>query len=130
MNGTIINIQDLIDEFNAELPRVYDNNGEQQIDEDKLEKAIEDAELHLLSYLKKVNIDIYNPSVKLIRELRRPMLSLTRKYYSNNNGAITENIISDYDSTINWLKDVAKGRVQLTSVVSKGSGWKNIQMVI
>lgn len=130
MIGNIINIQDVIDEFAFELPYYEDNNGDKVMDTNKIEKAIEDSELHLLSYLRKVNIDITNPNVTLIRELRRPMLSLTRKNYTNNIGSITEEVQKDYENTILWLKDVASGKVFLSSAVSKSAGWKTIQMVI
>ena len=110
-----ITIQDLIDEYGEyDLPKKIVND-EEVINEVKVNESITSARLKIESYLRKsgISLDPVSESTKL--ELRECIYNITRYFYSDNDGSMTEEIRARYETCIQYLKDIASGKVTLSS---------------
>lgn len=126
----LLTIDDLIEEFKLpNLPYFFNNNDERELDEDKCNSAITDAQYTIFSSLKKIGIDYQDVTEDLKRELRKHMLILTRYNFSSLMGSRTEDMKEDLALTNYWLEKVASGKIQLISEISKKSGWQSVRLV-
>ncbi len=106
---------DFIEEFGErDLP--VDDDGDLNID--KLNKSIDDAILLIESYLKASNVSM-PLNLEIQRELTNQLMNITRYYYSNNTGSITEEIRIRYKDAIDYLVKIANGTVKISSSEAK-----------
>lgn len=128
----LLTAQEVIDEFKLiGVPKIKDTNGNAVPDIEKIEDAINDAQVHTLSYLRKVGVNIQDITVDTERELRRTLLSLTRYYFNSavgGNVAEGSEIARNYEEAIDYLKSVSRGTLVLTTAKSKKSGFKIIKI--
>lgn len=122
-----IEIEDLINEYGEDdLPKKYDVNQEEVINSVKVNDSIVSARLKIESYLRTAGVTIpVEESVK--SELRECIYNITRFFYSDYDGGMTEEIQKRFDSCIQYLKDIASGKVRLSST-SNTAGFFNIPL--
>lgn len=121
-----ININNLINEFGEDdLPKKYEDELT-VINELKVNESIISARLKIESYLRSAGVEIpVIDSVKI--ELRECTYNITRYFYSDYDGGMTEEISKRYEMCIQYLKDIASGKVKLSSV-SSSAGIFNIRL--
>lgn len=122
-----ITINDLVNEYGEEdLPKKYNELDETVINETKVNESIISARLKIESYLRTAGIEIpVTDSIKL--ELRECIYNITRYFYSDYDGGMTEEIQKRFETCINYLKDIAAGKVKLSSV-STSAGIFNLPL--
>jgi len=121
-----ITILDLINEYGEEdLPKKIEDNDE-VINELKVNESIVSSRLKIESYLRTAGIEIpVSDSVKL--EIRECTYNITRYFYSDYDGGMTEEIQKRYEMCIQYLKDIASGKVRLSSI-SNNAGIFNLKL--
>lgn len=128
----LLTVQEVIDEYKlAGVPRIKDINGQTIPDNEKIADAINDAQVHTLSYLRKVGVNIDDITVDTERELRRTLLSLTRYYFNSAVGGNVQEgseILRNYEDAIEYLKAVSRGTLVLTTSKSRKSGFKILKI--
>lgn len=119
---------DLILRFNeTEITNLSDVDGNGLIDEDVLQRAIDDASYEIDSYLvSKYSLPLVNPPADLVRkacDITRFHLYQSRGFLKDNDSQIERN----YLRIIRYLEQVSKGTIELqitpsdTATASNGS---------
>lgn len=111
-----ININELINQFGEkDLPKTKDG-GSIVIDEDKINAAINQAELYFKQNLEAINVDTSKFEEPQISEIRMYLLDYTRWVYSNKDLRMTEQIEERFKNAVSWLSDVKKGKLKLINI--------------
>ena len=117
--GSWIDKADLIDEYGEiDLPFKDDGAGNKIDNDAKIDSSILSSESIVKGYLKKANVIKYDDSnveialnAEQINFIRESLLSITRYYYSDNTGGEDQMIVERYKTSIEFLKDIAKGNI-------------------
>lgn len=101
--SSIITRQDLIDRFGeGELVVLTDREGRGVIDEEVLNRAIEDAEAETVAYIQAAGLVLPSPPKVLVVKV----CDIAR-YYLHDNGE-TQVVLDRYKQAIAWLRDVVR----------------------
>lgn len=101
--SSIITRQDLIDRFGeGELVVLTDREGRGVIDDEVLNRAIEDAEAETAAYIQAAGLVLPSPPKVLVVKV----CDIAR-YYLHDNGE-TQVVLDRYKQAIAWLRDVVR----------------------
>lgn len=101
--SSIITRQDLIDRFGEdELVLLTDREGRGVIDDEVLNRAIEDAEAETAAYIQAAGLVLPSPPKVLVIKV----CDIAR-YYLHDNGE-TQVVLDRYKQAIAWLRDVVR----------------------
>ena len=101
--SSIITRQDLIDRFGEdELVLLTDHEGRGVIDDEVLNRAIEDAEAETAAYIQAAGLVLPSPPKVLVIKV----CDIAR-YYLHDNGE-TQVVLDRYKQAIAWLRDVVR----------------------
>jgi len=101
--SSIITRQDLIDRFGeGELVVLTDRDGRGVIDDEVLNRAIEDAEAETAAYIQAAGLVLPSPPKVLVIKV----CDIAR-YYLHDNGE-TQVVLDRYKQAIAWLRDVVR----------------------
>lgn len=101
--SSIITRQDLIDRFGEdELVLLTDREGRGVIDDEVLNRAIEDAEAETAAYIQTAGLVLPSPPKVLVIKV----CDIAR-YYLHDNGE-TQVVLDRYKQAIAWLRDVVR----------------------
>lgn len=101
--SSIITRQDLIDRFGeGELVVLTDREGRGVIDDEVLNRAIEDAEAETAAYIQAAGLVLPSPPKVLVIKV----CDIAR-YYLHDNGE-TQVVLDRYKQAIAWLRDVVR----------------------
>ena len=101
--SSIITRQDLIDRFGEdELVLLTDREGRGVIDDEVLNRAIEDAEAETAAYIQAAGLVLPSPPKVLVIQV----CDIAR-YYLHDNGE-TQVVLDRYKQAIAWLRDVVR----------------------
>ena len=101
--SSIITRQDLIDRFGeGELVVLTDREGRGVIDDEVLNRAIEDAEAETAAYIQAAGLMLPSPPKVLVIKV----CDIAR-YYLHDNGE-TQVVLDRYKQAIAWLRDVVR----------------------
>ena len=101
--SSIITRQDLIDRFGeGELVVLTDREGRGVIDDEVLNRAIEDAEAETAAYIQAARLVLPSPPKVLVIKV----CDIAR-YYLHDNGE-TQVVLDRYKQAIAWLRDVVR----------------------
>ena len=101
--SSIITRQDLIDRFGEdELVLLTDREGRGVIDDEVLNRAIEDAEAETAAYIQAAGLVLLSPPKVLVIKV----CDIAR-YYLHDNGE-TQVVLDRYKQAIAWLRDVVR----------------------
>ena len=101
--SSIITRQDLIDRFGeGELVLLTDREGRGVIDDEVLNRAIEDAEAETAAYIQAAGLVLPSPPKVLVVKV----CDIAR-YYLHDNGE-TQVVLDRYKQAIAWLRDVVR----------------------
>ena len=101
--SSIITRQDLIDRFGVdELVVLTDREGRGVIDDEVLNRAIEDAEAETAAYIQAAGLVLPSPPKVLVIKV----CDIAR-YYLHDNGE-TQVVLDRYKQAIAWLRDVVR----------------------
>ena len=101
--SSIITRQDLIDRFGEdELVLLTDREGRGVIDDEVLNRAIEDAEAETAAYIQAAGLVLSSPPKVLVIKV----CDIAR-YYLHDNGE-TQVVLDRYKQAIAWLRDVVR----------------------
>lgn len=101
--GSIITRQDLIDRFGeGELVALTDREGRGVIDDEVLNRAIEDAEAEAAAYIQAARLVLPSPPKVLVIKV----CDIAR-YYLHDNGE-TQVVLDRYKQAVAWLRDVVR----------------------
>ena len=101
--SSIITRQDLIDRFGeGELVVLTDRDGRGVIDDEVLNRAIEDAEAETAAYIQAAGLMLPSPPKVLVIKV----CDIAR-YYLHDNGE-TQVVLDRYKQAIAWLRDVVR----------------------
>ena len=101
--SSIITRQDLIDRFGeGELVVLTDREGRSVIDDEVLNRAIEDAEAETAAYIQAAGLVLPSPPKVLVIKV----CDIAR-YYLHDNGE-TQVVLDRYKQAIAWLRDVVR----------------------
>lgn len=101
--SSIITRQDLIDRFGeGELVVLTDREGRGVIDDEVLNRAIEDAEAETTAYIQAAGLVLPSPPKVLVIKV----CDIAR-YYLHDNGE-TQVVLDRYKQAIAWLRDVVR----------------------
>lgn len=101
--SSIITRQDLIDRFGEdELVLLTDREGRGVIDDEVLNRAIEDAEAETAAYIQAAGLVLPSPPKVLVVKV----CDIAR-YYLHDNGE-TQVVLDRYKQAIAWLRDVVR----------------------
>lgn len=128
----IVTAAEVIKEFGvASVPSTKDVDGKSVPDIEIIETALMEAQLEVFSYLRKVGVDITNITTDTVFEIRRHILFITRyKYQSKTAGSLKpeNDIMITFEKSIAYLKDIANGDSVLTTLKSKKSGFRSVNV--
>lgn len=120
----MITLQDLISRFGeSELAKLTDRQNYQVIDNEVIDRAIDDASSEVATYLQPAGLVevnrlgnvVYLPSTKVPNALVLKTCDIAR-YYLYENGT-TEIVEKRYDDAIKWLDKVKKDPTMLTGPI-------------
>ena len=101
--SSIITRQDLVDRFGeGELVLLTDREGRGVIDDEVLNRAIEDAEAETAAYIQAAGLVLPSPPKVLVVKV----CDIAR-YYLHDNGE-TQVVLDRYKQAIAWLRDVVR----------------------
>ena len=101
--GSIITRQDLIDRFGeGELVALTDREGRGVIDDEVINRAIEDAEAEAAAYIQAARLVLPSPPKVLVIKV----CDIAR-YYLHDNGE-TQVVLDRYKQAVAWLRDVVR----------------------
>lgn len=124
----IIDIEYVKSRMYNTLPIITDSNGNNMLDEIRIEETLREAEHLVLSYCRLVSIDYDNMTKETMEELRPHIFNIFKYYITEEN--ITEVSKDKYASTMEYLKNIASGRAVLKTKISKKSGIRQFRIIV
>lgn len=112
-------IEDLELEFD-DLPRKFNDQGQEVLDVGLMNSALLDTQNLIMSYLRKMKtLQDDQPSELVILELKSSYMNIARYKYNNKSNTLTELVIERYKLELDYLREVAAGKVILGEVPKK-----------
>lgn len=112
-------VEDIQLEFD-DLPVKFDDQGIEVIDVNLINSSLLDSQNLIMSYLRKMKtLRNDTPSDLVILELKSTYLEIARYKYNNKSNTLTELVIDRYKLALEYLREIASGKVILGEVPTK-----------
>lgn len=112
-------VEDIELEFDDVPLKTNESTGEDEIDTLLIQSSLKDTQNLIMTYLRKMKTFKEEPTPLVVLELKSAYLNITRYKYSNKSNVLTQIIIDRYKEEIEYLREVAAGRVLLGEVSTK-----------
>ena len=99
----------------GDLVRLSDQDGDGISDADVVTQAIEDAQSVIDSYL---SVKFVVPIAPVPNVLRQYCVTMACYILMKGRGALTKEMIDNYDKAVQWLKDVVAGKAALAATTA------------
>ena len=124
--------QDLIKQFGErDIPKIKINNVLVD-DDEKVNEAIEQAELYFKQNLEAINVNTSLFQEPQIDEIKLSLMDYTRWIYSNKDLRMTKQIEDRFKAANKWLSEIKKGTIVLINIQQDepvSTGTKSINLL-